>query len=94
LGERVVEELERLPAAGGVLRPKTRRGGASISWATRLRLDGERLSELAAKDIQGRRRAGWPAARFVAQMDQLMPQWRIRKEQLNQLPVRHENWGY
>lgn len=33
-------------------------------------------------------------ARFIALMDRLMPQWRIRREQLNQLPVRHENWGY
>jgi predicted metal-dependent hydrolase len=33
-------------------------------------------------------------ARFVALMDQLMPQWRFRREQLNQLPVRHEEWAY
>jgi|SRR5450759_659116 len=33
-------------------------------------------------------------ARFVALMDQLMPQWRVYREQLNQLPVSHEVWVY
>lgn len=33
-------------------------------------------------------------ARFVALMDQFMPGWAHRKGQLNQLPVRHEEWGY
>lgn len=33
-------------------------------------------------------------ARFVALMDRLMPQWRVCREQLNQLPVRHEEWTY
>ena len=33
-------------------------------------------------------------ARFVALMDRLMPQWRVRREQLNRLPVRHEEWVY
>lgn len=33
-------------------------------------------------------------ARFVSLMDRLMPQWRIRREQLNRLPVRHEEWAY
>jgi predicted metal-dependent hydrolase len=33
-------------------------------------------------------------ARFVALMDRLMPQWRVYREQLNQLPVRHEAWTY
>lgn len=33
-------------------------------------------------------------ARFVATMDRLMPQWRIYREQLNRLPVRHEQWTY
>ena len=33
-------------------------------------------------------------ARFVALMDQFMPPWRLRRDQLNQLPVRHEDWGY
>lgn len=34
------------------------------------------------------------SARFVALMDEFMQQWRIRREQLNRLPVRHEEWGY
>ena len=33
-------------------------------------------------------------ARFVALMDGAMPQWRIVREQLNRLPVRHDEWGY
>lgn len=33
-------------------------------------------------------------ARFVALMEQFMPNWRMFREQLNQLPVRHETWGY
>ena len=33
-------------------------------------------------------------ARFVALMDRFMPQWRFYREQLNQLPVRHEEWVY
>ncbi|MEK8088387.1 SprT family zinc-dependent metalloprotease [Thermithiobacillus plumbiphilus] len=32
--------------------------------------------------------------RFVALMEQFMPDWRIRRDRLNQLPVRHEDWGY
>ncbi|MGH9803120.1 MAG: M48 family metallopeptidase, partial [Blastocatellia bacterium] len=32
--------------------------------------------------------------RFTALMDQFMPKWRFYREQLNRLPVRHENWGY
>lgn len=32
--------------------------------------------------------------RFVRMMDRLMPNWRILRQQLNQLPVRHEEWGY
>ena len=32
--------------------------------------------------------------RFVAFMDQNMPSWRLVREQLNSLPVRHEGWGY
>ena len=31
---------------------------------------------------------------FVALMDQFMPKWKFYKEQLNRLPVRHEDWGY
>jgi predicted metal-dependent hydrolase len=34
------------------------------------------------------------SAPFIALMDQLMPSWRHRRDQLHQLPVRHENWGY
>jgi hypothetical protein len=34
------------------------------------------------------------SAHFVALMDRLMPQWRVRREQLNRLPVRHEEWAY
>ena len=33
-------------------------------------------------------------ARFVALMDQCMPQWRFYRDQLNRLPVRHEDWAY
>lgn len=33
-------------------------------------------------------------ARFIALMDQVMPQWRSTRDQLNQLPVRHEDWVY
>ncbi len=32
--------------------------------------------------------------RFIISMDQFMPKWRFYKEQLNRLPVRHEDWGY
>lgn len=32
--------------------------------------------------------------RFTALMDTFMPRWMQFKEQLNQLPVRHENWDY
>jgi predicted metal-dependent hydrolase len=32
--------------------------------------------------------------RFVALMDQFMPKWKFYKEQLNRLPVRHEDWEY
>jgi predicted metal-dependent hydrolase len=33
-------------------------------------------------------------ARFVAVMDRFMPRWRFHREQLNRLPVRHEEWVY
>ena len=33
-------------------------------------------------------------AQFVALMDGAMPQWRIVREQLNRLPVRHDEWAY
>lgn len=32
--------------------------------------------------------------RFVALMDRLMPQWRVRRDELNRLPVCHEKWTY
>ena len=31
---------------------------------------------------------------FVALMDQFMPKWQFYKDQLNRLPVKHEDWGY
>jgi predicted metal-dependent hydrolase len=33
-------------------------------------------------------------ARFVALMDQCMPQWQFYRDQLNRLPVSHEDWVY
>ena len=33
-------------------------------------------------------------SRFIALMDQFIPKWRLYKEELNRLPVRHESWGY
>jgi hypothetical protein len=33
-------------------------------------------------------------AHFIALMDRFMPSWRHRRDQLNQLPVRHEEWAY
>jgi predicted metal-dependent hydrolase len=33
-------------------------------------------------------------ARFVDHMDKLMPEWRHRRDELNRLPVPHEDWGY
>ncbi len=33
-------------------------------------------------------------SRFVALMDQFMPNWKHRRDQLNQLPIRHEEWLY
>jgi predicted metal-dependent hydrolase len=33
-------------------------------------------------------------ARFVTLMDQIMPQWRFYRDQLNRLPVSHEDWTY
>ncbi len=33
-------------------------------------------------------------ARFISLMDQFMPKWRFYKDELNKLPVRHENWAY
>jgi predicted metal-dependent hydrolase len=33
-------------------------------------------------------------ARFQAMLDRALPQWRFRRQQLNRLPVRHEEWSY
>lgn len=33
-------------------------------------------------------------ARFTALMDLFMPHWQHVREELNRLPVRHEDWGY
>jgi hypothetical protein len=33
-------------------------------------------------------------ARFVALMDQFMPKWQFYRDQLNRLPVSHEDWVY
>lgn len=32
--------------------------------------------------------------RFISLMDQFMPKWRFYKDELNRLPVRHEDWVY
>lgn len=32
--------------------------------------------------------------RFIAYMDKFLPKWRFYKEELNRLPVKHENWDY
>lgn len=32
--------------------------------------------------------------RFRALMDRFMPKWQFRRETLNSLPLRHEQWGY
>ncbi|MDZ7753660.1 MAG: SprT family zinc-dependent metalloprotease [Gammaproteobacteria bacterium] len=32
--------------------------------------------------------------RFRQLMDQLMPDWRLRRDELNQAPLAHENWTY
>jgi len=34
------------------------------------------------------------SARFVALMDQFLPGWELRRDQLNRLPVRHADWVY
>ena len=33
-------------------------------------------------------------ARFIASMDQFMPNWQFYRDQLNQLPVSHADWAY
>lgn len=32
--------------------------------------------------------------RFISLMDGFMPKWRFYRDELNRLPVRHENWAY
>lgn len=32
--------------------------------------------------------------RFLALMNQVLPNWRFHRDELNRLPVRHESWGY
>lgn len=32
--------------------------------------------------------------RFVALMDEFMPNWRLYRDELNQFPLKHERWGY
>lgn len=32
--------------------------------------------------------------RFLALLEQFMPKWRFYRDELNRLPVRHEEWGY
>ena len=31
---------------------------------------------------------------FVAYMNKFLPKWRLFKQELNRLPVRHVEWGY
>lgn len=33
-------------------------------------------------------------ARFVSVMDLFLPQWQLYRDELNRLPVRHEEWNY
>jgi len=33
-------------------------------------------------------------SRFIALMDRFMPKWRMYRDELNALPVRHEDWQY
>lgn len=32
--------------------------------------------------------------RFIACLDQFMPKWRLYRDELNNLPVAHNEWGY
>jgi predicted metal-dependent hydrolase len=32
--------------------------------------------------------------RFNQYMDRFMPQWRLRREELNRAPLAHEDWHY
>ena len=33
-------------------------------------------------------------AKFIALMDRFMPKWQFYRDQLNRLPVSHEEWAY
>ena len=32
--------------------------------------------------------------RFISLMDKFMPKWRMHRDELNNLPVVHNDWGY
>jgi predicted metal-dependent hydrolase len=32
--------------------------------------------------------------RFMLLLERFIPRWKFYKEELNRLPVRHEEWGY
>jgi predicted metal-dependent hydrolase len=32
--------------------------------------------------------------RFIGLMDKFMPQWRLYRDELNALPLKHEQWEY
>ena len=32
--------------------------------------------------------------RFRERMDEFMPSWRLRRDELNRAPLAHEEWGY
>jgi predicted metal-dependent hydrolase len=32
--------------------------------------------------------------RFVSLMDKFMPKWRLHRDELNNLPIVHNDWGY
>ena len=33
-------------------------------------------------------------SRFISLMNEFMPKWKFYKDELNRLPVRHEDWNY
>lgn len=33
-------------------------------------------------------------SRFTAVLDRFLPHWQQQRDELNRLPVRHEEWGY
>jgi predicted metal-dependent hydrolase len=32
--------------------------------------------------------------RFISLMDKFMPKWRLHRDELNSLPIVHNDWGY